>query len=136
MLDRILVKSDIYEKSLDAALQRNQAISQNIANVDTPNYKRKTVAFEEHLYAASRNGRLRGTRLHSKHIPVGKKDVRDIKISISEDGEAHSMRLDGNNVDIEMEMALMAKNTIRYSVLSQRLSNEFNKIKSVINEGR
>ena len=45
------------------------------------------------------------------------------------------MRLDGNNVDIEMEMALMAKNTIRYSVLSQRLSNEFNKIKSVINEG-
>jgi flagellar basal-body rod protein FlgB len=52
------------------------------------------------------------------------------------DENSQSMRLDGNNVDIEREMAEMAKNTIRYSVMAQKISNEFSKIKSVINEGR
>ncbi len=46
------------------------------------------------------------------------------------------MRLDGNNVDIDSEMSLLAKNSIRYNVLVQTLNNEFKKIRSVISEGR
>jgi len=46
------------------------------------------------------------------------------------------MRLDENNVDIEEEMAQMAKNTIKYYLLTQKISGDFNKIKSVIKEGR
>jgi len=135
MLDRILSSTGIYEKSMDAALLRNEAISQNIANVDTPGYKRKSVAFEEYLNDAT-SGRIKGIRSHPKHIPVGKKDVEDVDIKVGVDANSQSMRLDGNNVDIEVEMAEMAKNTIGCNVMAQKISNEFSKIKSVINEGR
>jgi flagellar basal-body rod protein FlgB len=135
MLDRILTKTGIFEKSLDAALLRNEAFSQNIANVDTPGYKRKSVAFEEYLSDAT-SGRIKGIRSHPQHIPVGKKNVEDIEIRVGVDENSQSMRLDGNNVDIEREMAEMAKNTIRFNVVAQKITNEFSKIKSVINEGR
>lgn len=46
------------------------------------------------------------------------------------------MRLDGNNVDIESEMVQLAKNSIKYDTLIQRISSDFRRIKSVINEGR
>lgn len=134
MLGRILTKTDVLERSLDAAWLRNEAISQNIANVDTPGYKRKTVAFEEYLNAAK--GSIKGTRTRPEHIPVGLRDVMDIDIKVTEDGNSFTMRLDENNVDIENEMAQMAKNTIRYNVLAQKISSDFTKIRSVIKEGR
>ena len=62
--------------------------------------------------------------------------MEDVKISITEDESALDMRLDGNNVDIEREMALMAENSIKYEVLIQRMTGTFNKMKSVIKEGR
>ncbi|ADU74815.1 flagellar basal-body rod protein FlgB [Acetivibrio thermocellus AD2] len=134
MLGRILAGTDVLEKSLDAALLRNEAISQNIANVDTPGYKRKTVAFEEYLNDA--RAKIKGIRTRPEHIPVGARDVMDIDIKVSEDRSSLSMRLDENNVDIEEEMAQMAKNTIKYYLLTQKISGDFNKIKSVIKEGR
>ncbi|GAE88954.1 flagellar basal body rod protein FlgB [Acetivibrio straminisolvens] len=134
MLSRILTGTNVLEKSLDAALLRNEAISQNIANVDTPGYKRKTVAFEEYLNNA--RGSIKGIRTRPEHIPVGARDVMDVDIKVSEDKSAVSMRLDENNVDIEDEMAQMAKNTIKYYLITQRISGDFNKIKSVIKEGR
>ncbi|HHV29861.1 flagellar basal body rod protein FlgB [Acetivibrio mesophilus] len=134
MLSRILTGTDVLEKSLDAALLRNEAISQNIANVDTPGYKRKTVAFEEYLENAK--GSIKGIRARPEHIPVGAREVMDIDIKVSEDKSSFSMRLDENNVDIENEMAQMAKNTIRYNVLAQKIGSDFSKIKSVIKEGR
>lgn len=45
-------------------------------------------------------------------------------------------RLDGNNVDIDIEMGNLAKNTIQYHVLAQRISDHFNKLKTVIRDGR
>ncbi|MFZ5987446.1 MAG: flagellar basal body rod protein FlgB [Bacillota bacterium] len=136
MLERILSRTKVLEKSLDAALLRNEAISQNIANVDTPGYKRKTVAFEEYLSDAIGRNSIRGIRTDPRHIPVGKRDVDEIDLKISEDGRVFNMRLDGNNVDIDSEMAQMAKNTIKYDLLAQKISGSFNKIKSVISEGR
>jgi len=80
MLGRILAGTDVLEKSLDAALLRNEAISQNIANVDTPGYKRKTVAFEEYLNDA--RAKIKGIRTRPEHIPVGARDVMDIDIKV------------------------------------------------------
>ena len=88
----------------------------------TPGYKRKTVSFEKQLRQA----------MESKNFK--KSDVDKIDIKVTEDNRNLSMRLDGNNVDIENEMAEMAKNTIRYNVLVRRAG--FNSIRSVINEGR
>lgn len=137
MIDRILFKTKVIEKSLDASLLRNEAIAQNIANVDTPGYNRKTVSFEEQLSnAMSKNSSFVGKRTNPKHIQIGSSSIDDVKINISEDKSALDMRLDGNNVDIENEMALMAENSIKYDVLIQRMTGTFNKMKSVIKEGR
>ncbi|MCX7746991.1 MAG: flagellar basal body rod protein FlgB [Clostridia bacterium] len=136
MLDRIFSRTKMLGKALDATWKRNEAISQNIANVDTPGYKRKTVAFEEYLSEALDSSAFKGFRSDPKHVPIGGRDVDEVNIDVSEDNSTLSMRLDGNNVDIESEMALMAKNSIQYNTLIQKISGEFKKIKSVIHEGR
>ena len=136
MLDRILFGTKVVEKSLDASLMRNEAIAQNIANVDTPGYSRKTVSFEEQLSDAISKNNFKGKRTNQKHIQIGASSIDDVKINISEDKSSLDMRLDGNNVDIEKEMAQMAENNIRYEVLIQRMSATFNKMKTVIREGR
>ena len=136
MLERILSRTKTLEKALDAAWMRNDAISQNIANIDTPGYKRKKVAFEEYLNEALETGGIKGFRTDRRHIPIGESNIDDIEATVSEDGNSLNMRLDGNNVDIDNEMASLAKNSIRYNTLIQSLSSEFRRVKSAISEGR
>ncbi len=136
MLDKIFNRSKVLEKSLDATWLRNEAISQNIANVDTPGYKKKTVAFEEYLSQALDKNSIKGFRTDKRHIPIGGGNVDDIGLKVSENNRQLNMRLDGNNVDIDSEMADLAKNTIRYNVLTQSLNAGYRKLKSVISEGR
>jgi len=108
---------------LDAAWLRNDVISQNIANVDTPNYKRKEVLFEEFLNSEMKYSRIS----NGKSRLQGSGDIKVI-----EDNKNYSYRLDGNNVDIEREMAKLAENTLRYNTLIQRMNGQFNKIRTVI----
>jgi len=136
VLDKIHGRTKVLEKSLDAAWLRNEVISQNIANVDTPNYKRKTVKFEEYLDKAMGSSSFKGIKTDKRHISIGSGSVDDADIKVSEDYRNDSIRLDGNNVDIESEMAEMAKNTIKYNTLIQSLNASFRRIKSVISEGR
>mgnify|MGYP001274223729 CR=1 FL=1 len=133
MIEKIFTSAEISEKALDAAWLRNKAISQNIANVDTPGYKRKTVKFEELLDSVS-NMKFKGFKTHKKHIEIGNSNSVDIRILT--ENKNFSSRLDGNNVDIDNEMASMAKNTIKYNVLIQNMNAGFRRLKSVINEGR
>jgi len=124
VIDKIYGSSRIIEKSLDACWLREEVISQNIANYDTPGYKRKTVSFEEYL----------GEALDSKNRKNVNVDKIDIKVE--EDHSNLSMRLDGNNVDIDSEMSSLAKNSIKYNVLIQSLNAGFSRFKTVITEGR
>lgn len=127
--------TDLLEKALDASWLRNDTISQNIANVDTPGYKRKTVSFEDQLDQAV-DSRIKGRRTNIRHLPLGKRSIDDIPISIRKDHTSLSTRLDGNNVDIDNEMVAMAKNSIKYNLLIQSINGGFQRIISVINEGR
>ncbi|NLL04903.1 MAG: flagellar basal body rod protein FlgB [Clostridiaceae bacterium] len=136
MLDRILFETKVVEKSLNASLMRNEAIAHNIANVDTPGYSRKTVSFEEKLKDAIYKNSFKGKRTDPRHIQIGASGIDEVKINIIEDKSSLDMRLDGNNVDIEQEMAQMAENNIKYEVLIQRMIGSFNKMKTVIREGR
>jgi len=124
VIDKIYGSSRIIEKSLDVCWLREEVISQNIANYDTPGYKRKTVSFEEYL----------GEALDSKNRKNVNVDKIDIKVE--EDHSNLSMRLDGNNVDIDSEMSSLAKNSIKYNVLIQSLNAGFSRFKTVITEGR
>ena len=133
---KIFSGTGILEKALNAAWARNEAISRNIANADTPGYKRDTVDFEDFLGEAIENKTLKGRITDPKHIPIGSSGTGNPEIVINKDNSSLSTRLDGNNVDIDNEMALMAKNSLIYNTLIQRLSGEFRKLRTAINEGR
>ncbi|HHY64130.1 MAG TPA: flagellar basal body rod protein FlgB [Clostridiaceae bacterium] len=126
MLSNLLFTKSNIERGLDAAWLRNTVISQNIANVDTPGYKRKVVQFEEFLSDEMKTGK----------ISKGKSRLYGDDIRIIEDPSESSYRSDGNNVDIENEMALLAANTLRYNTLIQKINGDFQKLKLVIRGGR
>lgn len=108
MLDKVFEGKNIIHKALDATWLRNQVIAQNIANVDTPGYKRSSVSFEEQLIQSMSKS------------DFDKSDVDNIDIKIVKDNANLSTRLDGNNVDIDVESAALAENLIRYNALVQR----------------
>ncbi len=135
MFEKLTSSMQIREKALDAAWARNEVIAQNIANVDTPNYKKKTVRFEEYLGQALDDG-FKGFTTDKRHIQIGGGDAENAKIKVTVENKELSTRLDGNNVDIESEMASLAKNDIRYNALAQSISGGFARLKSVISEGR
>lgn len=134
MINDMFKSTYILERALDASWLRNKVTANNIANVDTPGYKRQKVEFEQFLAQAIDN-KARGMITNERHIPIGAGSINAVKINIREDN-ATSMRLDGNNVDIENEMAQMAKNNIMYNALIQKVSGEFKKLETAISEGR
>lgn len=110
---------------LDATSLRQETISHNIANVNTNNYKSKQVVFESELKNYM-SGDIKLTATHEKHYGVGT-NLSFIEPTVVESSESSEMRLDGNNVDIDLEMANMAANQIQYNTLvrqvSERISN-------------
>jgi len=135
MINRIFSKTHILEKALDATWKRNEAISHNIANVDTPGYKTKKVVFEEELAKALSRSEFHGKKTRDKHISIGSVSVDDISPEIVEI-DSTKLRVDENNVDIDAEMTALATNTIRHHALVQKLNGEIQRLKTIINEGR
>jgi flagellar basal-body rod protein FlgB len=136
MMQGLFGNARVTEKALNGSWLRSEAISQNIANVDTPGYKRKTVSFEQALEDAMDSSSFKGFRTDKRHVTIGGSSIDSVDIRVSQDNGSLSMRLDGNNVDVDNEMSLMAKNNIMYNTLIQKISGEFRKLKSVISEGR
>ncbi|ADG82398.1 flagellar basal-body rod protein FlgB [Thermincola ferriacetica] len=131
-----LITSDtmgLLQRALDAASMRNEAIANNMANVDTPGYKRVDVAFEEELKKAmAANGRLQGLTSDPRHIPIGGKKPIEINPRFVRDTDT-TMRNDDNNVDIDKETAALAKNQIMYEFLINGINGDFKKLRMAIN---
>lgn len=128
---------DLLEKGLQAASIRQAVIANNIANANTPGFKRSTVVFEEELKRATeaeeRNRSLGAQAPGSGGLPAPMSARVAPRIII--DGST-SVRNDGNNVDIEIENALMAENQIWYSALTRQISEHFARLRMAISEGR
>lgn len=129
---------NILERALDASSLRHNVISNNIANVDTPEFKRSNVLFEEQLKMALQGlaqPKISGYITNSKHIPIG--DTKGVLVTpVVKVQDDTSLRNDGNNVDIDAEMAQLAENTLWYQSLSSQMNAEFSLLKTAINEGR
>ena len=137
LLDKINQHTLVQEKTLDAAWLRNDVLSHNLANVDTPRYNRKDVDFESFMRSALTEDMddLIVKRRHG--FKMGKQsDLSSVKPLVTEDYNSMSMRIDGNNVDVDAEMAQMAKNTIKYNTVTENINGKFSKLKHVISEGR
>lgn len=123
-------------RGLAAANLRQEVISNNIANVNTPNFKKSDVVFEELLakeIGMDDSGRLPLVRTHDRHLPVGM--TGGAKAVIQED-DTTTMRVDNNNVDIDIEMASLAKNQLYYNAMATELGSYVNKLKNVITSGQ
>ncbi|MGI6160419.1 MAG: flagellar basal body rod protein FlgB [Christensenellales bacterium] len=131
----IFGRVDLIEKGLNAAWMRNSAISNNIANVDTPGFKSSRVVFETEFKKAINNDGFEAKRTRDKHIYKGGSNAMEVSPSMALNNDT-TMRLDGNNVDIDYENAELAKNQIYYSTLGNIVASEFRKINMAINEGK
>lgn len=128
-----MINTDIYnyinilDKAADAAYMRNELISNNIANVNTPNYKRKDINFEAVLQAELAGGGSLKNRVDSAND-----DLSVLDPQVYTDNASLSYRLDGNNVDINTEEAYLAENQIKYQALVDLMNQEFSRYKSVL----
>lgn len=135
MLGRIMQSENMntLQAALQAASLRHRVISDNIANVNTPGFKRSEVRFESLLAEKLKEpegNQLALVRTNPKHLPLPMPDAP--VVPTIERIDSTTMRTDGNNVDIDTEMAGMAKNTIYYNAAAKRLGDYFTGLKSVI----
>ncbi|WP_297712224.1 flagellar basal body protein [Clostridium sp.] len=100
---------NLMKNALDAAQLRSETIANNIANVNTQNYKRKYVSFEETLNDVNKQGKI------------------EVKVDNSE-----SIKADGNNVDLENEKVNQAANTLMFNGLVSLTNTKLSMAKSVI----
>lgn len=110
----------LIKKSLDAASLRQKVISHNIANINTRGYKRSEVVFEDELKETLKRN-------------VGNVDAIEPEVVVD---NSTSMREDGNNVDIDLEMSNMAANNILYNTLVSQANYKLSMMRFVISEGR
>ncbi|MFP4661051.1 MAG: flagellar basal body rod protein FlgB [Halanaerobiales bacterium] len=130
---------DFLSKGLDGANYRQKLLANNIANVNTPEYKRQDLDFVSALERESgKSGNRNGVSLKTT-------DNGHIGVSGASNGVSRpfkmlhlnntSSRNDGNNVDMDVEMAEVAKNNIYYNTLIQQVSDRFKFLNNVIDKG-
>lgn len=121
---------NILDKAADAANLRNELLTNNIANVSTPNYKRKDLDFESVL-----QGELAGEKNLSKAVKKANQNLETLDAQVYTDNSSLSYRLDGNNVDINTEEARLAENQIKYQALVDLMNQEFARYNTVLSSG-
>jgi len=122
-------------KSLDVAALRQRVISDNIANVDTPHYKAKSVTFEEEFKRSLESqSKFEGYRTDPRHLPIGGKRITEAgpKVVV----QAGTMQNNENNVDIDAEMTKMTENQIWYNLLVDQTNSHYQTLRKVITGGK
>lgn len=128
------------ERAIDAATLRHETISENLANIDTPGYKRGEVRFEETLAQVIGDldapGGVRLARTQPGHLAAGGVQSLDRVLPEKYRVTDTTGRVDGNNVDVDSEMTKLAQNSLLYNSLMQVLGKRISMVRSAINEGR
>ena len=126
---------DILHRTLDATTLRHSVIANNIANADTPNFKRTVVNFESALgdaLASERPPRFEAARSHPRHIPFHQKvsyaDVRPRRVL----DFLTETKNNGNNVDIEEESMNLLSNQMMYQFMSRSVADQFSRMNIVL----
>lgn len=143
--------TEVMAKALDGLMVRHQAISSNLANVDTPGYKAMRVDFEDKLQQVLEKedgqkaevagmkpnslqlnqGLLELNATHSKHFGATHIKLGELNINAYQDNNI-SFRNDDNAVDIDTEMSELAKNSMKYEALAHLEGKSFMLTKEII----
>lgn len=122
---------NIIKMGLNASTMRQKAISSNIANVNTPEYKAFKVEFESQLKKALGEDGISMKKTNDKHL--GGADASSVSSKVVRKTDT-SMNENGNNVDVDNEMVDMASNVIYYSALVSQLNMKLGSMNYVINK--
>jgi len=114
----------LLEKMLDVSSVKHKVIANNIANVNTPGYKKMEVSFADQLEKVLNKDSM------------NKFDTLQPKIVISKEDSSETVRNDGNNVDMDKEVSSLVKNTLTYSIYTQLLAKKYEVVKSAIEGSR
>lgn len=121
--------------ALNGLSKRQQVVSNNVANIDTPGYQTSSVPFESQLLAAMSKSRDANALLVTHPVHLQREGVSLGEPNVVTTRGAAG-RLDQNNVDIEREMFQLADTTIRYQTMARVVTERLGWLRSVINEGR
>ena len=191
MISKMFQNIDLLQKGMDAAWLRNEVITNNIANAETPNFKSSSVAFETMFKKAIEDqaqiqsfagdeparqdafsndipSHYENKRTRDKHIVFSQNEdivdagngldqdfsntrtrgshfdfdgsnevqnLADVSPVVSQNDDL-TMRMDGNNVDVEAENVALARNTIYYYTLTEQMNSEFARLGMAIREGK
>jgi len=122
---------EIITRALDGSARRGELIANNLANVSTPGYKRQDIDFKSALkkeMGSESSVSLKTTK--KNHLPFSRQYA-----SVQSSQNNRSYRNDGNSVDIDVEMAELAKNSIYYNVMTKRAAGHFSTLNQVIQQG-
>jgi flagellar basal-body rod protein FlgB len=142
LLDSLFDNLPALQGSLNGLAARQKALGENIANADTPNYKRLQVSFEGNLKKA-----LGAKAAEADDLELKTDSRRHFSLGPSADLDAGSFaevtkvkdetyRNDGNNVNIDLEMANLAETNIRYNTMAKLAKDHFEGLKTVLREVR
>ena len=121
--------TNILDKAADASWMRENVITNNIANIDTPGYKRQDVDFESVLQKAL--GKTKYSSLDKKVRELNQ-DLGKLTTTSYTDAANYSYRLDRNNVDENTENAELASESLRYQLLTTAVTNNFSRMQTVL----
>ena len=120
---------NVLDKAADASWLRETAITNNLANIDTPGYKRLDVDFQSVL--EKELGMSKYTSLDKKVRDLNR-NLSELTVSTYTDSSNFSYRLDRNNVDVDTENVELASEQIRYEALTSSINSQFNCMKAAM----
>jgi flagellar basal-body rod protein FlgB len=124
--------------AMDGAGAAHSVIANNVANVNTPNFRRSDVSFKEALARTEATtgdpDELALATTSDRHIPIGgAQDPEPFSITTTVD-TGTQMRVDGSNVDVDQEMAKLSLNSAYAQTMGQLLQNQYTRLRQAIQE--
>lgn len=120
---------DLLKSGIKASNTRAKVIANNMANINTKDFKKFNVVFEENLKKENNNSDFELKRTNPAHFASENSTIDNISI---EQDKSTSMRSDGNNVDLDIEKVNQAANTLKYNTLITKINGKFNDLKMVM----
>ena len=118
--------SEAANKYLDYLSARQKTIASNLANVDTPGFRVKDVTFRKEVLSA----------IEGNNLPGGRETIEaPVDVAASE-VENLAQKHDGNNVNLDREMSLMADTTLKYEMMVQMITGRTRILRTAIRQGR
>ena len=118
---------NVLDKAADASYQRETIIANNIANADTPTYKRKDLDFQTLL-----ERELKATGYNNIDQAVKNVKLSSLNADVYTDYAGYSYRIDKNNVDIDTENVELASEQLRYQQITSGITQDFQHFKTAI----